>query len=126
MYFGVGLAMIAGTVLGAAAVTGLHAQAKPPVYTVSEINVTNKESFVKDYLPLARASIKKSGGKVLAGSYTVTSLDGAAPATRVAIQMWDSMEQVQAYRNSVEFKEARKIGDKYATYHSFAVEGVAK
>ena len=60
-YFGLGLAMLAGTAIGAAAVTGLHAQAKPPVYTVNEIDVTNEAAFVKEYLPLVRASIVKSG-----------------------------------------------------------------
>jgi heme-degrading monooxygenase HmoA len=34
------------------------------------------------------------------------------------------MEQLQAWRNSAAFKEARKIGDKYATFRSFAIEGL--
>ena len=33
--------MLVGGALGAAAITGLHAQTKPPVYPVSEIEVTN-------------------------------------------------------------------------------------
>ena len=33
-------------------------------------------------------------------------------------------EKVQAWRNSAEYKELRKIGDKYATFRAFAVEGV--
>ena len=44
-YVGMGLAMVAGAVLGAAAVSGLHAQAKAPVYLVTEIDFTNPLAF---------------------------------------------------------------------------------
>ena len=123
-YVGLGLAMLAGAVLGAAAVDRLHAQAKPLVYTVNEIAVTNEEGFVKDYLPLVRASIKKAGGKALVGTYKVVAIEGAAPK-RVAIQSWASMDQVQAWRNGADYKNARKIGDKYASsFIGYAVEGL--
>ena len=62
----VALAMLTGAAIGGAAVQGLHAQAKPPVYSVTEIDVTNVEAYTKEYAPLAQASIKKSGGKLLA------------------------------------------------------------
>ena len=39
-YCALGLAMLVGSVLGAATVTALQAQAKPPIYLVSEIEVT--------------------------------------------------------------------------------------
>jgi hypothetical protein len=35
------------------------------------------------------------------------------------------MEQYQAYRNTTEFKELRAIGEKYAKFRTFAVDGVA-
>ena len=38
----IGLAMLASAALGAAAVERLHAQAKPPVYQVVEIETTRK------------------------------------------------------------------------------------
>jgi alpha-glucosidase (family GH31 glycosyl hydrolase) len=38
------------------------------------------------------------------------------------VLVWDNMEQLQAWRNSADFKEARKIGDKYAKFRSFAIE----
>ena len=37
------LAMLAGFGLGAVAVQGLHAQAKPPVYQVVEIDILNRK-----------------------------------------------------------------------------------
>jgi uncharacterized protein (DUF1330 family) len=119
----VALALLAGVGLGAAAVQGLHAQGKPPVYLVTEIDVSNVDAYVKEYAPLAQASIKKAGGKLLAASLKVTSIEGTPPK-RVAIQVWESIDQVNAWRNGADYKEARKIGDKYATFRSFAVEGM--
>ena len=118
------VAMLAGAAVGALAVQSLHAQAKPPVYTVTEIDVTNVEAYVKEYAPLAQASIKNSGGKLLAAGQKVTTLEGAPPKPRVAIQVWDSLEKAQAWRNSAEYKKAREIGDKYAKFRAFAVEGL--
>ena len=95
-------------------------------YTVSEIDVTNVAAYEKEFAPLAQASIRKSGGKVLAGSQKVTSLEGTPPKSRVTIQVWDSLEQAQAWRNGADYKDARKIGDKYAKFRAFTVEGVSK
>ena len=34
------------------------------------------------------------------------------------------MEQYKAYRSSAEFKEVRKLGDKYAKFNSVALEAL--
>jgi uncharacterized protein (DUF1330 family) len=122
-HYTVALSMFAGAALGAAAIQGLHAQAKPPIYSVAEINVTNLDAYLKEYAPLAQAGIKAGGGRLLAAGQNVTSVEGQPPTSRVAIQAWDSMEKLQAWRNSAAFKEARQIGDKYAKFRTFTVEG---
>jgi uncharacterized protein (DUF1330 family) len=129
-HYTVTLAMLAGAAIGATAVNGLHAQAKPALYVVSEIDVTNPEAYGKEYAPKAQALIKASGGRFLAiggaagaGAGKVTAFDGEAPK-RATLQVWESMEQYQAYRNAPAFKEARQIGEKYAKFNTFAVEGV--
>ena len=93
-------AMLAGAALGALAVQGLHAQAKPPVYAVTEIEIANLDAYVKEYAPLAQASIKASGGHLLAAGQNVTALEGPPPKSRVAIQRFDSVEQIKAWRAS--------------------------
>jgi uncharacterized protein (DUF1330 family) len=118
------LAVIAGFGLGAVTVQGLHAQAKPPIYYIAEIDVTNVDAYTKEYAPKAQALIKASGGRILAAGQKVTAIEGAPPKPRVAVQAWDSMEKIQAWRNSAEFKENRKIGDKYAKFRAFTVEGL--
>jgi uncharacterized protein (DUF1330 family) len=130
-YYTVTLAMLAGAAIGGGAVNGLHAQAKPPLYVVAEIDVTNPDAYGKEYAPKAQALIKGSGGRFVAiggvagaGAGKVTAFDGEAPK-RVTVQVWDSMDQYQAYRNLPAFKETRQIGEKYAKFHTFAVEGAA-
>lgn len=118
------LAMLAGIAIGGAAVQTLHAQAKPPVYYIAEIEVTNLEAYTKEFAPLAQATIKAAGGKFLAVGQKVTGFDGDPPKQRVAVQVWESLEKIQAWHSSAEYKEARKIGDKYAKFRSFAIEGL--
>ena len=118
------LAALAGFGIGAVTIDQLHAQAKPPVFYVSEINMKNAEAYQKEYAPKAQAIIKKHGGKILAAGQNITAIEGAPPASRVAVQQWESMEKIKAWRESAEYKEVRKIGDKYATFRAFAIVGM--
>ena len=42
----------------------------------------------------------------------------------VVVQVWDSMEKIQAWRAKPEYKELRKVGEKYAKFRAFSVDGV--
>src|SRR5687767_9504912 len=92
----VALALIAGFGLGASAIHTLHAQAKPPVFVVAEIQVMNMDAYMKEYAPKAQALVQKHGGKLIAASANVTALEGQAPKGRVAVQQWESMEKAKA------------------------------
>jgi len=122
--YAVAVAVAAGFGLGAIAVHGLHAQAKPPIYYIAEIEVTNLDAYTREYAPKAQAIIRAAGGRFLAAGQNVTSIEGDRPKPRVAITVWDSMEKIQAWRNSAEFKENRKLGDQYAKFRAFTVEGM--
>jgi len=122
----VALAVVAGFGLGAVAVESLHAQAKPPVYYIAEVDVTNPQGYAKEYVPLVVSLTKAASGRILAQGGKITVFDGQPPKPRVVVQVWDSIEKVQAWRNSKEYKDARKIGDKYATFRTYAVEGLAQ
>jgi len=120
----VALSMFAGAVLGAAAIQGLHAQAMPPAYAVAEIDITNQEGFVKEFLPLATNALATgSGFKVLARGTKTVSIDGTAPK-RIFINHFDNMDEALKAYNSAAYKDARKIGDKYATFRIYATEAV--
>ena len=118
----IALAVIAGFGLGAVSIQTLHAQAKPPVYTVTEINISNNDGYMKEYAPKAQALIKEKGGKLIAVGSGI-AIEGGAPAKRIAINQWESLEQAKGYYSSKELKENRKIGDKYAKFRTIAVEG---
>ena len=120
----VAAAMLAGVALGALAVQGLHAQAKPPLYSVAEIDVSNLDAYLKEYVPLAQAAIKAGGGRILAAGQNITAIEGTPRKSRVAILQWESIEQYNAWRKSAAYVDARKIADKYAKFRSFAIEGM--
>jgi uncharacterized protein (DUF1330 family) len=125
------LAMLAGAAVGALAAQELHAQVKPPVYFVGEIDVTNPDGYAKEYLPKARALIKAHGGRLLAAGGAagsgakVVAIDGEAPK-RVVIYAYDDIDAVHAWRNDPNYEQVRKVGEKYATYRTYAVEGLSQ
>ena len=96
------LTLLAGAVLGAAAVQGLHAQAKPKAYLVSESEVLDATALAS-YTAAIGAVQKAAGGRSFGTRGKIVASVGDAPK-RVGISEWDSLEQVQAYLNS----EARK------------------
>ena len=117
------IAVMVGATLGAAAVEGLHAQAKPPVYTVTEVDVRDVDAYMKEFVPVVQPIVKKGGGTLLASSLKVTAIRGTAPK-RATINRWDSLEAAQALYNSPEYKAALAIGEKYATLRQYAIEGI--
>jgi uncharacterized protein (DUF1330 family) len=114
--------MLAGFGLGVVAVQGLHAQAKPPIYYIAEIEPTDLDAYMKDYAPLAQKTIREAGGRIVAGG-PATSIEGDPPKKRVVVQVWDSPEKIQAWRSSAEYKKTREIGDKLAKFRAFTVNG---
>jgi uncharacterized protein (DUF1330 family) len=56
---------------------------------------------------------------------TIEGLNQGAPQTsRITINVFDSLEKAKAWRTGAEYKEARKTGDKYATFRAYVVEGL--
>ena len=129
IYFTVAASMAVGIVLGGLAVQGLHAQAKPPVYLINEIDVTDPEKYGAEFTPKAQATVRASGAKFLviggtagAGAKPIHAVEGTPPK-RMTIQVWESVEALKKWYDSPEYQEALKIGHKYATFRRYAVEG---
>ncbi len=57
-----GLVLLAGIALGAVAVQGLHAQAKPKAYALTETEVLDAAAQAT-YTPLVQAAQKAAGGR---------------------------------------------------------------
>jgi uncharacterized protein (DUF1330 family) len=119
----IAVSMLAGAVVGGAAIQALHAQAKPPVYMIAINEVSDQERYAKEYVSPAQKSVKDHGGEYLAAG-PGTRVVGNLPEGPVVILRWESMEALQAWRNSPEFQAALKIGEKYAKFNIVAVNGV--
>jgi uncharacterized protein (DUF1330 family) len=118
------IAMLAGTALGAAAVQSLYAQANPPAYVISEIDVANKDAYAKEYVPLAQKALRESGQRPLASGGKTAAISGEPPKSRIVLSVFKNMDEAQAAYTSPAYVEARKIGDKYANLRIFVVEGL--
>ena len=112
------LAMLTGTAGGATAVEMLHAQSTPPVYMVAINEISNLDGY-RAYQPSGARSIKDHGGVYIAAG-PVTNLTGALPNGRGVILRWPSMEAMQAWRNSPEYR----VGEQFAKYNIVALTGV--
>ncbi len=117
---------IAGAALGALAVEGLHAQAKPPVYVVNEIDVTDKAGF-QTYAEAQSKLIQKHGGRyVIRGGKIVATLAGTPPSDRYTVYMFDNQDSMQAWRDDPAQKDGLATRDKVGKFRSFVVEGLSK
>jgi uncharacterized protein (DUF1330 family) len=125
-HYKVALAVLSGVAIGGLAVQGLHAQAKAPAYVVVEIDVTNQDAFLKEYAPIASDAITAGGGKYLARGGKNVAIDGEAPKPRTVVIAFESLEKAQATFASQKYRDGRKIGDKYAKFRIWAVEGIAQ
>ena len=121
----IALSVVAGAALGAAALQGLHAQAKPKAYTVSE-SETLDATAVAPFVSAIEAAQSAAGGHSLhtRGGRVVT-LDGQAVPERVAIVEWDSLEQAQAFYKSNAWDDIGRLhGKAVKTTRRYAVEAV--
>jgi uncharacterized protein (DUF1330 family) len=121
-----GLAMLASATLGAAAIQGLHAQAKPPVYAVVDISeIPDPEGFkAVTQRPAASTETVKQGGRYIARTDKITALDGTPPKRFIVIA-FDSLEKAQAWNSSPGQAEINAIRAKTTKSRSFVVEGMS-
>src|ERR1700693_5343331 len=123
--FKIAVAVVAGAALGAAAMQGLHAQAKLKAYSVTEVEVLDPAALAV-YTPFIQAAIKGAGGRTFntAGGRTI-AFTGEAPR-RVGIIEWDSLEQAQAFVNSAAFSNLAPQRNKAEKYiRQYAVEATS-
>ncbi len=119
------VAFLAGTALATAGIQILHAEARPPAYVVSEIDVMDDALYNRGYVPLAAKAIGDAGGKYIVRDGRSESLFGTSPK-RISIIQFESLKQAEAAFNSPAYKEARKTGDESANFRIYAIEGVAQ
>ena len=119
--FKIALAIVAGAALGAAAMQGLHAQAKTKAYAVSELEPLDAAAAAA-FAAFARAAHTAAGARPFrTGGGKIVAIDGAAPKS-VAIIEWDSLEQAQAFYNSKAWTDLPQREKATKTIRRYVVE----
>lgn len=118
------ISLLAGIAIGGAALNGLHAQAKPPAFTIAEIEVIDPTGF-QDFAKRNGAGMTAAGGRVLALRGRIVTSEGTPPKG-IALIAWESLDQATEYFNSPTFKVLIPLRDKSAKVRLFHVEGLAK
>jgi uncharacterized protein (DUF1330 family) len=124
--FKIALAVVAGAALGATAMQGLHAQAKPKAYSVAEFDVLDDAAFAA-YLPVVAPVIKAGGGRTFntSNSGRIIAITGASPK-HVSLIEWDSVERAQAFLDSEAYKNTWPQRDKAEKFtRAYLVEATA-
>ena len=91
--------------------------------------MTNPDAYGIEFAPQAQKTVQASGARFLliggaagAGAKPIAAVAGTPPK-RVTIQVWDSMDALNKWYNGADYQAALKIGEKYATFRRYAVEG---
>ena len=122
-HYTVCLAMLVGFGLGGLAVKVLHAQARPPAYTIAEVEVTDPAGYQK-YMEGTTPAVPAAGGRFIVRGGKTFVVNGAPPK-RIAVIQWDSYEKALAFHNSEAYKQLIPIRDKSSNFRAFVIEGVA-
>jgi uncharacterized protein (DUF1330 family) len=119
------LTLLAGAALGAAAIQGLHAQAKPPAIVVVDIeDVTDAEGFkAVTQRPTASTATVMQGGRYITRTDKITALDGTPPKRSIIIA-FDDADKARAWYNSPDQKKINDIRSKTTKSRVFLVEGM--
>jgi uncharacterized protein (DUF1330 family) len=119
-------AVLAGVVIGALAVKGLHAQApsasKLPAFYISELEVSDPEGL-KPYGARVASTLEPFGGRFIVRAGKIAPLEGEAPKGRIVVIAFESMEKAQAWYDSPTYQEIKPIRHKAAKSRTFIVEG---
>jgi uncharacterized protein (DUF1330 family) len=118
-----GIGMLAGIVIGAAAVSGLNAQGKGPgAYAIVDISEITDPTTFKTLLPIAGKANDQFGGKFIVRTENVVALDGVAPKRFVVIA-FDSMDKAKAWDKSALQDEVNAIRKKSTKSRTYLVDG---
>jgi uncharacterized protein (DUF1330 family) len=119
----IALTALLGAAVGGAAIHGLHAQAKPKAYTVTELETLDAKAAADFATRVAKMQESAGGRNLRTGGGKVTSMEGPPPPQRVAITEWDNIDKAQAFFKSKEWVDLGPERDKaLKTVRRYAVE----
>jgi uncharacterized protein (DUF1330 family) len=96
-----------------------------PAYMISHVTITNQEKF-QSYLAETRAVASKYGARPVAMGNQPKMLNGDRDGHQmVVVAEFESMEQLDTWHNSAEYKALEPLRDAGSIQHMVAYEGMA-
>lgn len=99
-------------------------KATPPAYYVAEFEITDPEG-IKPYSAQVESTFKPYGGHFIVRGGKTIPLEGAAPKRRRVVIEFASLEKAQAWYNSAEYTELKKIRQRSAKTDVYLIEGLS-
>jgi len=118
------LAVLAGAVVGGVGVGGLNAQSQsqPRYFVITEQEITDQNKYNTEYAPNVTKTILDHQGRFVVRNDQITHLAGDPAPKRIVILGFDTMDQIQRWQNSEDYKELRPIRDRVMKLKQFAVQ----
>jgi len=127
-YHKVGLAVLAGILIGVAAARAIHAQqAKtPPGYVIAEVEVTDPTTLNKYSEKAPQIVASFNGHYVVRGGGNIQSLEGEPPKGFIVVIGFDSVEKAREWYDSPAYSAIRPFRQSSTKSRLFIAEGVAR
>jgi uncharacterized protein (DUF1330 family) len=94
-----------------------------PAIVVAQIQVTDPEKY-EAYKPLAKEAIELFGGRYLVRGSEPVGIEGEPGSGRFVVVEFDSVETVQHFYDSPEYKKAREARAGAAIAKIVALQGI--
>lgn len=95
-----------------------------PAYFVFDVTIHTPEGM-KPYLAQVENTLQPFGGKRLVLGGTLEPVEGKAPAGRIVILQFPSMQQAHAWHDSAAYQAIIGYRHASATTHAYLAEGIA-
>jgi uncharacterized protein (DUF1330 family) len=120
----IGAVAIFSAGLGAVAMQGLHAQAKPPAFLIFDVQIKDQAGY-EPFRQTAARELQAQGGKYLVQGAVPEVLVGDPP-NRITISQWASKDDALRWFNSEAMKPVKEAQTKYTNTRRYVVEGRAQ
>ena len=116
---------ISALAFGVAALSGLKAQTKAPVYAVIDISETmDADAYIKAVSAAEPRATQSAGGRFVVRTSKAIALDGSSAPNRFVVIAFDSEQQARAWHASEPIKEVNAVRAKATKSRAFLVEGL--
>ena len=95
-----------------------------PAYVINDMEITDPLRF-EEYKRLSPATVAAYGGRFLARGGEVTPLEGDWEPKRLVMLEFPSVAQAQAWLNSPEYAQARRLRQLSANSRMVVIDGVS-